>query len=74
MRTVGGKKGQSGSFINQKIMKLVSWCCRELGGQQKVEAIKSFKFAEKIIILAVQETKMQEVESLATIKIFWKNG
>ena len=55
-------------------MKLVSWNCRGLGGQQKVEAIKSFKFTEKINILTIQETNMQEVESLATIKRFWKNG
>ena len=52
-------------------MKLVSWNLQELGGQQKLEAIKRFKFIEKIIILAIQETKMQEAESLAIIK---KNG
>ena len=69
-----GKKGHSGSIINQKIMKLVSWHCRELGGQQKVEAIKRFKFIEKITILTIQDTKMQEAESLAIIKKNWKNG
>ena len=55
-------------------MKLVSWNLQELGGQQKVEAIKRFKFIEKITILTIQDTKMQEAESLAIIKKKWKNG
>ena len=55
-------------------MNLVSWNCRGLGGNQKVEAIKRFKFSEKISILTIQETKMQEEDSLSVFKKFWKNG
>ena len=55
-------------------MNLVSWNCRGLGGNQKVEAIKRFKFSEKISILTIQETKLQEEDSLVVIKKFWKNG
>ena len=55
-------------------MKLVSWNCRGLGGQQKVEAIKNFKFIKKLTILTIQETKMKESDSLVIVKNVWKNG
>ena len=55
-------------------MKLVSWNCRGLEGQQKVEAIKRLKFLEKLTILTIQETKMKEFDSLVIIKNVWKNG
>ena len=55
-------------------MKLVPWNCRGLGGNQKVEAIKRFKFSKNITILTIQEIKMQEEDSLAIFKKIWKNG
>ena len=55
-------------------MNLVSWNCRGLGGNQKVEAIKRFKVLENISILTITEIEMQEEDSLSILNKFWNNG
>ena len=45
-------------------MKVVSWNCRGLGGENKVEAIKNIIKYERPDIMLLQETKMSDVEVL----------
>ena len=52
-------------------MKAVSWNCRGLGGENKVEAIKNIIKSERPDILLLQETKMSDVEVLALSQHFW---
>ena len=57
-----------------KIMKIVSWNCRGLGGSQKLEVIKIFKTMEFASILLLQETKKPAEESIALLKSIQTNG
>ena len=55
-------------------MKIVSWNCRGLGGNQKLEVIKRFKSMEAASILLLQETKKSAEDSVSAIKSIWPNG
>ena len=55
-------------------MKIVSWNCRGLGGMQKLEVIKRFKFLESASILLIQETKKPAEDSVVAIKSIWPKG
>ena len=47
-------------------MKAVSWNCRGLGGENKVESIRNILKSGRPDILLLQETKMSDVEVLRT--------
>ena len=55
-------------------MKLVSWNCRGLGGNQKLEVIKRIKTMEANTILLIQETKKIAEDSISSIKKIWPKG
>ena len=55
-------------------MKLVSWNCRGLGGNQKIEVVKIIKTMEANSILLIQETKNTAEDSLSSIKKIWTKG
>ena len=52
-------------------MKAVSWNCRGLGRENKVEAIRNIIKTERPDILLLQEKKMSYVEVLALSQHFW---
>ena len=56
----------------QKIMKLISWNCRGLGGSIKVETLRNIINSEKPDILLIQETNMPKDEVLSRSSLFWK--
>ena len=55
-------------------MKLVSWNCRGLGGNQKTEVLKRIKTMESNPILLIQETKKTVEDSLSSIKKILPKG
>ena len=55
-------------------MKLVSWNCRGLGGNQKIEVVKRIKTMEANSILLIQEIKKTVEDSLSSIKKIWPKG
>ena len=55
-------------------MKLVSWNCRALGGNQKIEVVKRIKTMEAKSILLIQETKKTAEDNLSLIKKIWPKG
>ena len=55
-------------------MKLVSWNCQGLGGNQKIEVVKRIKTMEANSILLIQETKKTAEDSLSSIKKIWPKG
>ena len=55
-------------------MKLVSWNCQGLGGNQKIKVVKRIKSMEANSILLIQETKKTAKDSLSTMKKVWPKG
>ena len=55
-------------------MTLVSWNCRGLGGNQKIEVVKIIKSMESNSILLIQEKKKIAEDSLSTMKKVWPKG
>ena len=56
------------------LMQFVSWNCRGLGSKPKEEAIKDIVKMNSPEILLIQETKMEEPETIQASKLFWKKG
>ena len=52
-------------------MKAVSWNCKGLGIENKVEAIRNIIKSERPDILLLYETKISDVEVLALSQHFW---
>ena len=55
-------------------MQFVSWNCKGLGSKSKEEAIKDLVRMNSPEILMIQETKMEEPETIQASKKFWKKG
>ena len=55
-------------------MQFVSWNCRGLGSNSKEEAVKDLVRMSSLEILLIQETKMEEPETIQASKKFWKKG
>ena len=55
-------------------MQFVSWNCRGMGSKTKEEAIKDLVRMNSPEILLIQETKMEEPETIQASKKFWKKG
>ena len=55
-------------------MQFVSWNCRGIGSKSKEEAIKDLVRMHSPKILLIQETKMEEPETIQASKKFWKKG
>ena len=53
-------------------MQFVSWNCRGMGSKTKEEAIKDLVRMNSLEILLIQETKMEEPETIQASKKFWK--
>ena len=55
-------------------MQFVSWNCRGLGSNSKEEVVKDLVRMSSPEILLIQETKMEEPETIQASKKFWKKG
>ena len=55
-------------------MQFVSWNCRGLGSKSKEEAVRDLVRMTSPEVLLIQETKMEELETIQASKIFWKKG
>ena len=53
-------------------MQFVSWNCRGLGSKSKEEAVKDLVRMTSPEVLLIQETKMEEPETIQASKNFWK--
>ena len=55
-------------------MKVVSWNCRGLGSNKKIEAMKDLIRMSNPEILLIQETKLEQSGFLYVSQFFWKRG
>ena len=55
-------------------MKVVSWNCRGLGRENKVESIRNIIKSRRLDILLLQETKISDVEVMVLSQHFWTNS
>ena len=53
-------------------MKIVSWNCRGLGSNKKMDSMKALIGTTSLDILMIQETKMEEAYFLQSAPFFWK--
>ena len=53
-------------------MKIVSWNCRGLGSNKKLDSMKDLISTTSLNILMIQETKMEEACFLQLAPFFWK--
>ena len=55
-------------------MNIVSWNCRGMGTIVKEEAMKSLIILEALVILLIQETKLEDTTFLQASKKFWNKS